>query len=517
MLKSYDMPDLTPAGKKRERTDGQEQLWNTMNIAFEPVEGKPQEEDAEKALKNYDLAKQKTDDTEQKKARSALGHTIKEAVKTRDKDSPPDPLWDKVVEAFDAFEKSQEDNKTFETLKEAYRTFITQPLQGPSVKKSLSRDKPLEDTIAFAQHILQMGLSYVHEFVGMLGTRLADRDVRSYYKWKGKGATQDELQSPLEVDGSVKTIQDLIRKNMHLGREICAVILDQYNILNGPTSSGPVPLYSKTGPSSPLAPVPPLKTAEAQLIGVDVPLDLNDVFGFDLQKHGDALDVLLKTEGIEDETGGFITGVKKDWVFGLLDLSAFAHILSVGTMGAMSLAVGQIRRIPGCAKFTLKQLLMSEGVRDIFAIFVAFQYLMSSGGNAYVGRSSSQGKANGTTFMISAGLETRKMLYAQVETAQYWFRDVYEVDNPLYKGLEARKTSIREKRAELARNMSDVQIAAIDALTLNSKTVIEDLNIHLGTLPAVSPIRNYIENVRDEHKLGKLMEGLPKKILRHAN
>lgn len=501
MLKSYDMPDLTPAGKKRERTDGQEQLWNTMNIAFEPVEGKQEEEDAQRALNNYDLAKQKTDDTEQKKARAMLEYTVKQAVETRDTASPPDPLWDKVVEAFDVFKKSQGDDKAFETLKEAYRTFINQPLQGPSAKKSLSRDKPLEDTIAFAQHILQMGLSYVHEFVGMLGTRLADRDVRSYYKWKGKGATQDELQSPLEVDGSVKTIQDLIRKNMHLGREMCAVILDQYNVLNGPTLTPPVP------------PDP----AKAQLVGADVPLDLNDVFGFDLQKHGDALDILLKTEGIEDETGGFVTGVKKDWVFGLLDLSAFAHILSVGTMGAMSLAVGQIRRIPGCAKFTLKQLLMSEGVRDIFAIFVAFQYLMSSGGNAYAGRSSSQGKANGTTFMISAGLETRKMLYAQVETAQYWFRDVYEVDNSLYKGLEARKNSIREKRAELVRNMSAVQIAAIDALTLNSKTVIEELNKLLGTLPAVSPTRDYIENVRDEHKLGKLMEGLPKKILRHAN
>lgn len=516
MLKSYDMPDLTPAGKKRERTDGQEQLWNTMNIAFEPVEGKPEEEATDMYLTGVNEAEDEGDDTT--KAKSAFLDSLKEAILSR-----KDPITKEWQEVLDLKTEYENPNRTdvqreaiFQQLKIAYKNYMAQPPQGstseglPSPGKKLhgstpqekkQKDKPLEDTIAFAQHILQMGLSYVHEFVGMLGTRLADRDVRSYYKWKGKGATQDELQSPLEVDGSVKTIQDLIRKNMHLGREMCAVILDQYNVLNGPTLTPPVP--------------PDL--AKAQLIGVDVPLDLNDVFGFDLQKHGDALDILLKTEGIEDETGGFVTGVKKDWVFGLLDLSAFAHILSVGTMGAMSLAVGQIRRIPGCAKFTLKQLLMSEGVRDIFAIFVAFQYLMSSGGNAYAGRSSSQGKANGTTFMISAGLETRKMLYAQVETAQYWFRDVYEVDNSLYKGLEARKNSIREKRAELARNMSAVQIAAIDALTLNSKTVIEELNKLLGTLPAVSPTRDYIENVRDEHKLGKLMEGLPKKILRHAN
>lgn len=496
-LRAFDMPNLTPSAKKRERTDGQDQLWKSVGITFEPVGGIIEENEAAAKAQELREAEAEGDDTTTQK-KSFLDN-LKKAIGLRT--DPDTPEWKQVVSIFNDYNNpnynDQQREKLLKDLTVAYDIFHSTPPPPmiptvPSKKLDLkpSTDKALEQTVFFAENVLQMGLSYVNDFVGMLGTRLADRDLRNYYKWKGKGATQEVLQSPLEIDTNVTSIEDLIRKNMHLGREMCAVILDQYRIF---------------------------KEKEVK-VKIENSINLDTAFGFALQSHGDALDVLLETQGIEDETGGFINGVKKDWVFGLLDLSAVAHILSVGTMGAMSLAVGQIRRIPGCAKFTLKQLLMSEGVRDIFAIFVAYQYLMSSGGNAYAGRASSQGNAKGTTFMLSAGLETRKMLYAQIETAQYWFRDVYETDNPVRKQLEAHKNEMFSKRAVLARNvLPTATLDAIDALMLNSKTLIEELNKILARLPEVSPTRDYIENIRNVYRLEKLLAGLPTKILRYAN
>jgi hypothetical protein len=75
---------------------------------------------------------------------------------------------------------------------------------------------------------------------------------------------------------------------------------------------------------------------------------------------------------------------------------------------------------------------MSEGVRDKFALVVAYNYLIGSGGNAIVGRGNMNelGKLRGTTYNLSAGFQTRVNMAAQMECAHYWFERVFAQTNP---------------------------------------------------------------------------------------
>lgn len=469
-LREYPMPGNPVTAKKRDRVDAQDDLWKKTGLQpmqHESVGGKMEDDAAEAARK-------KRDQVVDEKAAQVPGEKL---------------LQDPEVLA------AQEDY-----LQAAARAFETR-----SPPTGGGTNTPLQQTIEFAESVLQMGLSYVHEFVGMVATGLADRDVRRYYKWRGKGASLSTLQSPLELEG-VNTIQDLIRKNMHLGRDMCAVFLQQYKLFEEKAAA------PKGGNAT-----DDESEINNQLIGADNSLDT--LFRFNVQRYGDLLDQLLATDGVEDATGGFVNGTKRDWVFGLLDLSAFAFILDAGTMGAMSLAVGKIKRIRGCERFTLKQLLMSEQVRDIFAIFVSYQYLLASGGNAYAGRSgTSAGMAKGTTFMLSAGIATRQMLASQVETAQYWFQDVYESANPVYQQLDARKNALLADRQRLVPGTQQAVINAVDNIRLNNLPDALGLLERVAQNPGLSAAdRAFVENVRNVYRLEQLLARIPPRILVHAN
>jgi hypothetical protein len=514
-LRSYDMPNPVLAAKKRERSDAQDELWKSTGL--EPIEDKAQEKAVQKASiflqkKEQEKAPEKDIKSSQLLFLNQMGDLINNFTKDEIEGNLfllelekqfriTDAVFRNFVPSVNGPETLEDSLNNLKIAYEAYQQNVT-----PEKK-----DIALQKTIEFTENILQMGLSYLHDFVGMLGTRLADRDVRSYYKWKGKGVKQETSQSPLELEG-VSSIEDFIRKNMHLGRGFCNVVYTQYEMILDEKKEEPT-LGSSGDPA-----VLPF-TKSNSLIGSKHP-KIDQIFGFNIQATGDALDQFLKTSGIANQTGGFVHGTKKDWVFGLLDVAAFGHILSVGTMGAMSLAVGQIHRIPGCERFTLKQLLMSEGVRDVFAIFVAFQYLMSSGGNAYVGRTNSeQGKVKGTSFMISAGLETRKMLYAQIETAQYWFRDVYETTNPFYAQFENQKNELDSEGTNLLAKYNTKNDASGGYLLgqIDKASTILELDKLIKTNSTKSEAVAYAKNRRDIMVTKQLLEHLPKKILRHAN
>lgn len=473
------MPGNPVSEKKRERADAQDDLWKKTGLR--PIEGKAEDAAAEAARKKRD-----------------------EVVDAKSATLPAEKLLKdpEVMAAQEAYKDA------------AMRAFDTRNLVDPDASTGGAFggggiDNPLRKTIEFAESVLQMGLSYVHEFVGMLSTRLADRDARRYYRWKGKGASIQTVQSIVETEG-VQTIEDLIRKNMHLGRDVCSILYDQYKMFESKEKKTSVKYGGGGDLTETYARIGKRNTDEN-------PLDT--IFRFDIQQYGDALDELLSTRGIEDATGGFVHGTKRDWVFGALDLTAFGHLLEVGTMGAISMALGQIRRIRGCERFTLKQLLMSEGVRDIFAIFVAYQYLLASGGNAYAGRiTTDRGKVEGTTYMLSAGIETRKRMAAEVETAQYWFQDVYESTNPTYKQLQQRQIILQREQVALRANANQQVVNSVDNMLLNKQANIIGLLDGLLSRVAVNVAdKAFLENVRDVYRIQQMLLRIPEKILVHAN
>jgi hypothetical protein len=126
-----------------------------------------------------------------------------------------------------------------------------------------------------------------------------------------------------------------------------------------------------------------------------------------------------------------------EWVYGVLAAEAVSYIVDNTCWGAIQSALSQLRRIPICANYELKQFMLSTGVNDMFAWLCALSFLSSSGGNAYAGRVgfNQNGKLNGTTYTLSAGFQTRVNMSAQIECLHYWFERVFEQENPAYTKL----------------------------------------------------------------------------------
>lgn len=384
-LKTYEMPNLTKKAEKRDRADD---LFKSMGL--EPIEGKEEEQAAKISLETLKKTEKGGDETDIQKAKEQFIEASKKAIESKEDSSPP-------------------------------------------LKKKVE-NIPLKKIISFAQDALRMGLYYLDSFIGMVATRLADRNVSIYFN--------NSTRMPLDTE-SVETIEDFVRKNTHLGEPFLEMILSQYRVYD-PTNPifedketekkvGELILKLNTPELDPI-PLPKTTNTNASLIGDDV----NNV----LVRTGNFLNRILQPK----EDVGFVTNEKKEWIFNVLDLAALSQILTPGSLGAITMAVSQINRIPNCERFTLKQLIMSEGVRDMFAIFVAFQYQLASGGNAYAGRASTQGNARGTTFMLSAGLETRKQLNTLVMGAKDWFSDVYETTNPIYTKKRGEIESLERER-----------------------------------------------------------------------
>jgi hypothetical protein len=494
-LKTYEMPNLTKKAEKRDRADD---LFKSMGL--EPIEGKAEEEGAERALDA--VAKTNpSDNIAVEKIEDAFEFAVKQAIATRESNAPPDTYWDAVVKAYEELQKAKQTNLekgAFENLKRAYDLFSTQPIKSSPPLKKKVENIPLKKTISFAQDALRMGLYYLDSFIGMVATRLADRNVSIYFN--------NSTRMPLDTE-SVETIEDFVRKNTHLGEPFLEMILSQYrlhdpkNLLfkDEETEKKVEELIQRLNSTNNL----PQKTnSNVSLIGDDV----NNV----LVRTGNFLNRILQPK----EDVGFVTNEKKEWVFNVLDLAALSQVLTPGSLGAITMAVAQINRIPNCERFTLKQLIMSEGVRDIFAIFVAFQYQLASGGNAYAGRASTQGNARGTTFMLSAGLETRKQLNTLVMGAKDWFSDVYETTNPIYTKISGEIEEAKRERTALP--LTERWKKEID-LSTNVRVLDTFVNDSYFVNNLSTDQKKYVKLSLDILQREQFLNGIPQKILRRVN
>jgi hypothetical protein len=314
------------------------------------------------------------------------------------------------------------DSPTADTNPNSPRTQPQQPQQ--TLGKNEQQLKALEDDLSF---IVRSGLGSLYYFVGMLATTLGEHDVRSYYKWRGANADLDVLQDPIQK--GAKTKEEFIRKNSHLGRPLLEFVLEQTNKVS----------------KSFLEPVD---------ADINVPRSVED--------ERTVLD-LLNSSFVNQNA----MSAQGKWIFGAIDEAVFAAILNDTTVGALRLAHSKLKRIPNCRDFTLKELIFSDGVNDIFAKFVGWEFLQASGGNAYSKGITSRGMVKGSTFMLSAGFDTRRALFAQVETAQIWFQDVRRVMNPEYAEIAAfalaQKDEIDEMEASplYSANKSTNNVAAL--------------------------------------------------------
>lgn len=490
-LRSYEMPNLTLSAKKRERVDVQDRLWKETGL--EPIEGGAEEQAAAEALQNVKVTPN---------GPGYFETAVEKAIQSRLKTEKPNKLWDRVVQTYKDLQETKKTgdpndfDKVYEELETAYNDFIQN--EEPPLKKK-EENIPLKKTIVFAQDILKMGMSYLDIFMGMVATRLADRYSDIYFKKKTPLVSQ------------VDSVEEFIEKNLFLGEPILTMVASQYNVFD-PVDS---PFIDKVlqkrvrdvFSSAPFGvPLPPPKGGvKAQLIGAD------------LLATGNLLNLLLSKR----ESVGFISDEKKQWVFHVLDLAALSEILTPGSLGAVLSAYEQIKRIRGCSQFTLKQLLMSEGVRDMFAIFVAFQYQLASGGNAYAGRASTQGNAKGTTFMLSAGLETRRQLNLLVLGAKNWFADVYEEDNPVHakavKDLDDKRQFYQNLNATPV-TRAQMDLILTDNINFPHKALALEHFIRDASFDTLSEgDQLFVNKTLEIFQKELFLEGMPKKFLRHAN
>jgi hypothetical protein len=116
------------------------------------------------------------------------------------------------------------------------------------------------------------------------------------------------------------------------------------------------------------------------------------------------------------------------WVWACLPNAVFRSLLQTAGVGAFDLALSQVRRLPGKSEFTMHEMICSDGVNDRFAILVASNLLLASGGNAYPSRIWGNTQ-NRRSWQVSAGLATRTRNNMERQALMLWFRTVYRVRN----------------------------------------------------------------------------------------
>lgn len=138
------------------------------------------------------------------------------------------------------------------------------------------------------------------------------------------------------------------------------------------------------------------------------------------------------------------------WAYNVLADSAVRNVLSASTWAAFEMGHAHIRRIPGCASYTLRELVCSAQVCDKFLFIVAYAYL-SSGDHIGYTTSAAQPHARGTGHTAREYINVQKIrdsLRREVMVANVWFEtQTRAVRNPLLDAFDTKCDLFR--RAQL--------------------------------------------------------------------
>lgn len=286
-----------------------------------------------------------------------------------------------------------------------------QPAPAPAQPAPEKRPKraPLADLMAKASELMRRGLAPLHTFVGMVNVRAGlGGDVRYSYRWiEGKegGGSLEERSNP--VDTTAATLEEFVERNRHLG----ANFLDLFIQLYGEYEA--------------------VATMIGDCIDIDNPRDLTQ-------------ESVIRLIGADEYVYAPL------WVWGVVGDATFRSILSASTLSAFDMALSQVRRVPGASTFTLKELICSEGVRDKFAFFVAYNFMFP---NAGVNPNDGGGGSRSSRVHRWVNVERmRRELSQSMLGAQIWFEDVYRGGNALYAAFKAKTEALvaEENPAEAA-------------------------------------------------------------------
>jgi len=147
------------------------------------------------------------------------------------------------------------------------------------------------------------------------------------------------------------------------------------------------------------------------------------------------------------------------WAFEVLPLSIWRKACDATTLAAMEMACAKVRRVPGCATFTLKELICSDGVSDHFAFLVAAEWL-NSGDDT--GSSHSQRGLRSKYMNLN---QFRLQLGEQLYTCMVWFESVRARANPLLAQFAQRKRERLDRIADLnERRQVELQLDAYGSM-----------------------------------------------------
>lgn len=269
--------------------------------------------------------------------------------------------------------------------------------------------------------LVREGMQPVYTFLGMVAVRLGMNSPASLYKYH-KSRRDEELEA--RQDPVVKTdatnVQEFLVNNRHLGRPLLELFLraalKKENLLG--TDKQSAQTFDQFWDSRNREPEIVHRAEQSTFVGALVD-----------QADQDFLNAYL-----DRVMPANVVAYGAQWIYGALDFEAVRYVVDNTCWGAIAMALSQLRRIPNCANYELKQLMLSSGVSDQFAFLCAVAFLTGSGGNASMGRVgvNQNGKLNNTTYNLTAGFKTRVNIAAQMECARYWFERVFEEDNPSY-------------------------------------------------------------------------------------
>lgn len=281
-------------------------------------------------------------------------------------------------------------------------------------------------------YIVRRGIAPLIRFLGAVSVKMGADDIRPLLVW----SKEPELEKRYGtiVKRGAKTAEEFVANNAHLGATMLKHYLDTIKVpeVPGPGLQAPIgagfslddldanPAYLRARFQKPLVADLMQRIAEAQR-------NRDAVRAHTLRQE------LARLEALESVADRELEALfAPAWAFEVLGSAAFRHIANDTTLAAIDMAHSKVRRIAGCASFTIKELICSDQVSDQFAFMVAAEWL-NSGDVSDVG---SRSKKRGTGTRYFNINQLRLQLGRQLDTCAIWFEAVVARPNPLVAAFE---------------------------------------------------------------------------------
>jgi hypothetical protein len=248
-----------------------------------------------------------------------------------------------------------------------------------------------------------------------------------FYRWTHKGAPLEDRQNPMKLGSA--TFDEFVDKNRHMGAAFLTLSYLLYSQLR--TEAG------REGQVS----------VQFALVG-------------DEQREAERLDEAISRV---IETPSYVNSLSFDWMISTMDLAIFSILLDESVFAAVVSALEEINlKNPG-RNFTLKEMMLSPGVRDKFAFMISTKPSILAGGNAYMKSARVEGgRVQGSNFYVSQGIKTREAMNDLLLTAYFFFERVYRRPNPVAEEARQARAEMERERQSLVRHLPGQIINAVN-------------------------------------------------------